>query len=470
MPPPRLAQLFRPRYQLPSLRGQLLRLLLGTLGILWLGTLGFAFVHAHEIADEIADRALARTASLLLGVVHSQGKALPALQEPYPIAFQVWSGNTLLLRSEDAPETSPLTTEEGFSEAMWQGALWRFYTVQDDHVSGHRAQVAQRHDLRYAVAQATVTRLLLPFVLGLPILALAVWLAVGRAMGPLATLADTVARRRSDDFSPLPIQAPAEAVPLQDALNALFRRIDDVLQQERAFTAHAAHELRTPLAALMTQAQVAQRAQDEPTRSRALTRVQEGVERMTRLTRQLLTLARLDPDSVPRASEGEVCRVATLLEEAARIGDAPPLQALAEKLEITVAAPPDLALSGNREWLRMALRNLVDNAIRYGGQDTAQGDRPQHLYLEAGRTPLPDGRSEIWIRVRDEGPGIPAARREEALGRFSRLDGRGEGSGLGLPIVARIAALHGARLHLGPGDPGNPDTPGLAVSLIFPAV
>ncbi|HET7776617.1 MAG TPA: histidine kinase dimerization/phospho-acceptor domain-containing protein, partial [Azospira sp.] len=284
-----------------SLRRRLLLLLLAVSAVLWLTTIAATFLRAHSLADDIFDAHLQLTAHLLLAADPAGGHVDVS---PAPAAaggavlFQIWrkepEGMVLALHSAGAGD-DPLTHSEGFSETEWRGGEWRFYS-QWSGDGQRQVQVAQSHDIRYTLAQEAAMRLLAPLLLGLPLMAAALWVAVGRGLAPLSRIAGQLEQRSPDATAPLgsgPV--PAEVEPLVRALDGLFARIGRLLENERQFTANAAHELRTPLAALKTQAQVALRAEEGQVRLRALLHVLEGTERLGRLVEQLLTLARLDP-------------------------------------------------------------------------------------------------------------------------------------------------------------------------------
>jgi two-component system sensor histidine kinase QseC len=225
-----------------------------------------------------------------------------------------------------------------------------------------------------------------------------------------------------------------------DALNGLFRRVDAALEAERQFTADAAHELRTPLAGLQAQLQVALRARDSMERDRSLAQLQSGLSRASHLVDQMLQLARLDPESgLPDARPVDLGTLAEAV--CAELGP----QVIEKQLDFELAATPRCMVTGQAEWLRVLIRNLVDNAIRY----TSEGGRISIIVARDD-----DG---CRIAVSDSGPGIPADERNAVLRRFHRLNHSGQpGSGLGLAIVTRIADLHGATLRLddGIGSPG----------------
>jgi signal transduction histidine kinase len=231
------------------------------------------------------------------------------------------------------------------------------------------------------------------------------------------------------------------------ALNALFDRLRTSLEQERRFTADAAHELRTPLAAVKTQAQVALGATGEDERSRALGNVVAGTDRATRLVEQLLVLARLDPQKV--LPHGQTVD----LHELARQGVAELAPAAAAKgVEVSLAAGDAAPVAGDAVLLAVLLRNLLDNAVRY---TPAGGEVEVSVRRTTGG---------VSLAVVDNGPGIPEAERGRVFERFHRVLGSGEeGSGLGLSIVRRIADLHRASVSLDAGPGGR----GLRVEVRF---
>ena len=428
-----------------SLRRRLLAMLLGGLTAGWLTTMAFSYRDAHHEIDELFDAQLAQAAQTLLALASEYDDdddiaELEADGHKYQkkFIFQLWDKHGhLLLRSRHAP-TGPLTATDGFSDApQVDGRVWRYYS-QWDRERQLRVQVGEDHHVREELAWHIAGRLLVPGAVGLLLLGAWIWYATRRGLAPLDEVAAQLADRAPDRLGPLaPAQAPEEIRPLLAALNGLFARVDRALENERRFTADAAHELRTPLAALTTQAQVALRAQDAAERDHAIRQIEVGSRRASHLVEQLLTLARLDPAAAPAfdvvplgALAAEVC---------ADHGPA----ALARQVALELDAPQEIAVTGQADMLRILLRNLVDNAVRY----TPPGGK-----VGVGVTAREEG---VILSVADDGPGIPAAERENVLRRFHRLAGQDiEGSGLGLSIVARIADLHGARLELGDRAPG----------------
>ncbi|MDP1532971.1 MAG: histidine kinase dimerization/phospho-acceptor domain-containing protein, partial [Rubrivivax sp.] len=284
--------------------------------------------------------------------------------------------------------------------------------------------------------------------------ALAVWWVVGRALRPVDAVARQVATLDAQALAPLDEtgRLPDELAPLRTALNALIRRVAEAFDNERRFTADAAHELRTPLAALKVQAQVALRAQADDIRQHALSQVIAGVDRMTHLVEQLLTLARVDPASqgAAPAPMDPADTVAALCAELL-----PLARQRGQNLAVDVAEGCRIAVSA--AWLQIALRNLLDNALRYAG-DGAQ------IAVRFARTG-----SACTLSVADDGPGVPPALRAQLSARFVRGEVEGEGCGLGLSIVARIAVLSHARLELGEGLPRMSGGHGFQATLHFEA-
>ncbi|MFN6961520.1 MAG: ATP-binding protein [Rhodocyclaceae bacterium] len=336
--------------------------------------------------------------------------------------------------------------------AGWLGAVGIAYVETRNEVM-ELLEKREQHEkferkVQKELAEHLLMTMLTPLVFGLPILAAWIWFVTRRSLGPLDAMTTEIARRAPERLDPVvPASAPREVRPLLEALNALFARVDQAMRNERVFTADAAHELRTPLAAIRAQAQVAARARDAAEREHALAQLEASARRGSHLVEQLLTLARLDPAARPAMGEVRLDRLAA--EVCADHGTA----ALAKHLTLDLDAPQPVPIEGNEAMLRILLRNLVDNAVRY----TPAGGKVVVAVTHR------DG--EAALAVSDSGPGIPPEQRADALRRLHRLAGQEiEGSGLGLSIVARIAELHHARLELAEGI----GRPGLTVRLTFP--
>jgi two-component system, OmpR family, sensor histidine kinase QseC len=436
-----------------SMRRKLLLILLGSVAVVWIGTAAVSYVDARHELDELLDAHLAQSASLLIA---QAGHDVEEIEEHAPdmqryarrVAFQFWEGGTQLrLHSSNAPGARLSQRDEGFSDVRIDGQRWRVFSGWDRK---HRyvVQVGERLGTRDEIVATMARNLLVPLVVALPVLALLIAFTIGRVLRPLQLLNRQVEHRAPDNLALLDVQdAPAEVAPLVVNLNRLFERVQASIENERRFTADAAHELRTPLAAIRAQAQVARGATRDPEREHALDNVIAGCDRAAHLVQQLLTLARLEPAHFNTARAP--CDLRTVAEEA--IADTMSF-ALARRVEIDLGEGASGVVQADPRLLGILLRNLLDNAVRYSPSDSTV-----HVRLGA-RNLIP------YVTVADEGPGVPRDERERLGQRFHRLAG-GEiaGTGLGLSIVRRIAQLHGALLTFGEAPGG-----GLAVSVEFP--
>ncbi|NJD24274.1 MAG: two-component sensor histidine kinase [Betaproteobacteria bacterium] len=437
-----------------SLRRRLLGLLLGGVTAAWMATMLFSYVDAHHEVDALFDAQLAQVAQSLLALArHETGDAIEDLGDAghkyqRGIRFQIWrSDGKLVMRSKNAPDT-PLTATAGFSEASDESGHWRHFSQWNSERS-LQVQVSEDHQIRDELIGHIAWRLLLPALFGLPLIGLWVWLATRQALSSLDDIARQIARRAPQQLQGLtPASAPEEIRTIIEALNDLFQRVDTALENERRFTTDAAHELRTPLAALLAQLHVALHARDEDERNRSLMQLQSGLARAVHLVDQMLQLARLDPESA--LPERRMVDLGQLAESVcAELGP----MILARRMEFDLDATPGCQIAGHPEWLRVLLRNLLDNAIRY---TPAGGTVRMTIARQDGA---------VTLAVSDNGPGIAKAERVAVMHRFHRACGHEEpGSGLGLSIVARIAELHGAALELADGIGSQ----GLSVRLEWP--
>ena len=431
--------------RLRSLRWRLLGAVCAAVLLLWLLTGWLSYTQAQHEAEELMDGNLAQTGRLLLAILHDNEDDLRELAgrlatvrgaadniyEP-PLEFQIGRGDgSILARSEAAPNL-PVLGVAGYSDILRKDASWRVLNVASGD-GRFRVQVAQSIDLRDRAALEVASQTVLPLALLSPVLILLIYLSVLRALRPLDRLAGEVAARSPDNLAALPDQqVPTEALPLVGAINRLFRRVARTLDNERRFTADAAHELRTPLAALKVHTQVARLSREDAQRDHALRQIEHGVDRATRLVEQLLRLARLDPLNTlpePRAVKLHALVDGTI--DALR-------QATPDAAQrITHTLPPDTpAVAGDADLLQIALRNLLDNALRY---------TPAQAAIQVA---VEDDGQALNLVVCDNGPGVPADTLARLGERFFRGASSAEGSGLGLAIVARIMTLHGGRLEL----------------------
>lgn len=452
-----------------SLAQRLTAMVLGFVLVTWLVTVGVAwFVTQHEL-NELLDAHLAQTAALLAtGEVDGDDDddalvQAPTLLHKYQsrVAFQIWHKGRLRARSTDAPD-APLAPAEarGLSNQRVGGASWRVYTAVREkkgrvrdviHVGEHLS--ARRH-----VLLASLRGTLLPLLVALPLLAAGIWWAVRRALLPLRRLSATVAARRPQALQPLPEDdVVPEVRPLVRALNDLFERVREQLASERRFTADAAHELRTPIAAIRMQAQVAQGATQDAERHAALAATIAGCDRATRLVEQLLQLARLEAEvSDADAREGGhgQCDLAAVAAQQVRDLQAQ-ADARGQHIELQVSAQA-LTVLMSATLAAVLLRNLIDNALRYG----PDGGRVAVTLLPATAA------AGVQLVVEDAGPGLADADLARLGERFFRVLGSGQsGSGLGWSIVRRLARLHGLDIGLD----RSPLLGGLRVTVRWPA-
>jgi two-component system OmpR family sensor kinase len=350
--------------------------------------------------------------------------------------IQVWRQDGAVVFVSSARVVPPVRAPVGLSTVAADGGDWRVYRID---ARNQIVQIAQPMSLRRDRAASAALRVLAPLAVALPLLALLVWFVVGRGLAPLTGLARSVAARGPRALEPLPeATVPEEARPLVAALNDLLARLGRALDRERAFIGDAAHELRTPIAAVGLQLQVLERARPGPEREQALARLEAGVERSARLVQQLLELARQGEAMADRAPAR--VDLAAVAREVV-VEQAPQAQARGIDLGLDASAAQ---IEGDAEGLRVALGNLVDNAIRY----TPPGGKVDVRVRTEG--------AEVIAEVLDTGPGIPPEERERVFDRFYRGGAAaGSGSGLGLAIVREIATRHGATVELRDRDGGQ---------------
>lgn len=425
-------------WQRASLRQRLLALMLTAIALIWIGTAAFTYHDAREEFDEVLDGHLAQAASLLLVQASHDLDELETEHAPLlhkyarRVAFQIWEkGRRLRLHSANAPQQPLADNERGFSDSTIDGIGWRVFSTWDE--SGEfLIHVAERTDVRDELARDIANNLLQPLLLSLPLLAILLWVAVARGLKPLVSLTREVEQREPGNLASLDTSsAPREVMPLIERLNRLFAGIAASLQKESRFTADAAHELRTPIAAIKAQAQVARAASSDAERNHALDNAILACDRASRLIAQLLTLARVD---TPDNSVLEPCQLGDI---AAEVIAALAPAAVEKGVQLELLAAAETTVQGNPELLRVLLRNLLDNAI----QHTSSGTSVQvDIDVEPGAT---------CLSVSDNGPGIAEDERARVLERFYRpLGTQSSGSGLGLSIVKRIAEVHDATLQI----------------------
>ncbi len=436
-----------------SLKRRLLVLALSTVVAVWLAAATYTYFDAREEFGEILDAHLAQTASLL--VIQASHELNEVETEHTPllhryslrVAFQVWErGRLLRLHSANAPGLPLSDRERGFSNKVIDGERWRVFSTWDASRK-NLIQVAELTNDREELSRAVVNNLLVPLWFSLPVLAFLLWLSVTRSLRPLDKLTGEVAQREPDNLAPLNTgTAPREVVPLIERLNNLFVRIDASMQKERRFTADAAHELRTPVAAIKAQAQVARTASGDTERDHALDNAIAGCDRAAHLIDQLLTLARIDTLG---AETTESCQLREIASEI--IASIAPT-ALNRDVRLELMEGDETSVRGNPVLLRILLRNLLDNAVNHTPSGTS-------VYISITKE-----QGQICLSVSDNGPGIAESELDKLGERFYRpLGTSASGSGLGLSIVKRIAEIHSAALQFSSQKNGS----GFSVCVLF---
>jgi two-component system, OmpR family, sensor histidine kinase QseC len=447
-----------------TLQRRVMLFLLLSAPLVWAVGLLYGLHHAQVEINELFDTQQVRLARQVLSTLPSA--SLGVIAAPLPAAAKqplgaadvddlsiaVWNRQGQLLLADREGVRLPRSGDgAGFVDQVIDAQAWRVYYQRD--ASGEwLVAVGQESEERDELVQAIVVGQLLPWVLTLPALLLAMAVAVRQAMKPVRSLVETLQQRAPDDLRPLPeAGTPEDLKPLVQAMNMLFARIENHFEHERRFTADAAHELRTPLAALQAQwdaARLEAERSGQPSLP-AQAKIAEGLARLSRMVTQMLALARLEHlgAQVRHTPVDWIVLVEELFSE---------LLPLAEqrRVELECEWPPKgaapLLRSGDSHLIALMLRNLLDNALRH----TPAGGRVK-LRLAADA-----------IEVVDQGPGVPTQHLQRLGDRFFRLPGQADsGSGLGLSIVKRVAALHGLALSWQQGASMGAAPPGFSVRL-----
>lgn len=380
------------------------------------------------------------------------GIALPkninANDHNFYIEFQVWDAqNHLLLHSPGAPVIPFTDGAPGLANVTLKSQAWRVYTLTDKNTH-YTLMIAEHINYRQALENRLTQDSIYIMLLSYPFLALLIWFIVGKALYILKRVTLEVSHRAPSFLEPFDLTAvPAEIIPLIEALNHLFGRLRDAFEREKRFTGDAAHELKTPLAAISAQAQAALRVSRDSNRE-ALTKILEGVNRSNHVIQQLLTLSRM----VPEATTQDFTTV-KLAREVADMAAMLAPEAIQKNIELEFLSPDSPAtIQGNATAISILIRNLIDNAIRY---------TPPEGWVTIE---IKANEQQVILIVTDSGPGIPSELRERVFERFYRIVGNeSPGSGLGLGIVQQIAKLHKAKVLLSTPKNGI----GLEVQVIF---
>ncbi|WP_336056878.1 ATP-binding protein [Nitratireductor sp. CH_MIT9313-5] len=437
-----------------SIRTRLVAILTVSTGLIWLLATGWIYYSTQEEVEQVLDARLMEAARMVNSLLSDDrielsgnggegaGAALSRdnLGLPYDrqLFCQIWSlEGGLVGRSENAPETSQDDSSEGFSETIADGEAWRIYTIRNDAL-GVRVTVGDSLSVRERLVGDVIKGLVIPAMLILPFMIIGILVSVKRGLLPLDRMARALSSRAAEDLSPLESDpVPIEIKPTVDALNELFRRVEEVRERERSFTAFAAHELKTPLAGVKTQTQIALASQDVEVHARALRQIAVGVDRTSRLVKQLLDLATVEAAGPERKSD--LIDPSRVLQQ---IRDELPSDAVRARVKIEGSLDLHGRIPGEAQFLSMALRNLLENALNHS---------PDEAEVLCRVHPA-DGLLNFIIE--DEGPGISSDEIDQVINKFARGSNRSaSGSGLGLAIVQVSVGRIGGEFSLVPRQP-----------------
>lgn len=446
-----------------SLRGRLLALLISLMCLLMAAGTATTYLEARATSQRMYDESMRQTGELLLQLAQheleehgpSLGEALlraETLPGPFAFRYQVWTEDLRAsYRTANAPRTPMMPLNyTGFGWTVIDGQRWRSFSLWNQ---GHnlQLQIAEPEESHRELPSEFFWSLVSTLAVLLALGGGLIWWIIAHSFHAVRTAAQRVAARSAGDLHPIDAEhVPQEVAPLLTALNRLLERMREALDLERHFTADAAHELRTPLAAIRANAQVMQGARSREEFASASGDLLTSVDRSGRLIEQLLALARLDSGTDTRSRFAHL-DLATLV--CAQVEEQLPFAAR-RQVRVESNAVTSMVL-GDRDLLGILLRNLIDNAIRYSPPDS----RVSVACVQHGRF--------VELTVSDAGVGVEPAERTRIFERFYRVSGSQDyGSGLGLSIVQRVAELHGAHLEVGSG----PQNRGLCIVVRFPSM
>ncbi len=463
-----------------SLRQYLLSTLLGLMAVLLLVSAVAGYLESRHELEEVFDAELAQHAKVLrvslAPVIERHGHVMAveswhgdeettdaqqvddaserdATGHAYEnkIAFQLWSSAGVLLGRSNSAPTQPFSSfVAGYSDQLHGEHEWRIFTLQTS--DGGWIQVGHRDDVRGELSAEIAAQTIVPGLLLIPIMALAIVLVLRFALRPLQQLVNTLNERTPTQLDPLKEQlAPVEVQPLVRSFNALMQRLSDVFQQQKRFIADAAHELKTPLAALQIHTENALAVEGEE-RQQALLHIKEGIARTNRLIEQLLLLSRLEHQRNPvnqTLPQGSPCDLTAITRQ---LFDELNVLARRKQQRLQLNGAEQAVVVASEMPLRAMLRNLIDNALRYSPSESS-------VIVTISR----DDTGLCW-RICDHGPGITAEAKERVFEPFFRVLGNeASGTGLGLAIAREAADQLGAHIQLMDNSPT-----GLCVSVRWP--
>lgn len=427
-----------------SLRRRLLLWISIPILIAALLTLIIGFFFAWHEVDEVYDAQLVHSAKVMLQLTQHEikkgqdfelGLENPNLSHEYErnIGFRLWVDTNLVSQSPNTVNFKNFEAPPGFSNYKIGEHTWRFFVFLDPE-NKIQIEISERYDIRYELVFQIMGALILPGIIFIPLILVIIWIGIRQGMKPITDLSEQVNRRSSKDLSPIAQKQVAKEIqPITHALNELFKRIEESFSREREFTDHAAHELRTPLAAMKTQTQVLRKKTGEKAGSDdGLQNLEASIDRAARLVDQLLALARLQNEDMPKVK----VNLSECLQDC--IADIQKMtQTKGHTLNVNIR--DNVHLLGHEDSLAIMLKNFLENAVKY----TPEGGTID-VSLSA------DGELSIC----DTGPGIPQAEQEKVFNKFYRADKTGKtGSGLGLSIAKWIADAHNLQISLANNKP-----------------
>jgi signal transduction histidine kinase len=433
-----------------SIARHLLAWMLGALGVGSLLLVGASYLTTLEEMNEVFDDNLRQVAMAVashhrmsagseVALTRDELPPLASLYDQYgdfDYVTLVWTRDGALRYVSDPAVSLPFTPVAGLARVDAGSERWHVYTLV---LPSGVVQAAQRASARRALAGESASQVLTIALMLALVTAVMLAVALRRGLRPLDAAADDVARRSAVSLAPIEERGtPLEIHPLIRAINGLMRRLSQAFDAQRRFVADAAHELRSPVAALRLQLQRLERARDDAQRAEAAAELRAGVDRSQRLIEQLLNLSRVEPDAPARLEPVDLGDLARAVVAARSI------EADERGIDLGAEAGDGIVVQADRAELEMVLENLVGNALRH-----ASGRIDVRAAVLSGRPAL---------QVIDDGPGVPEADRERVFDRFHRGEtSRGTvGSGLGLAIVRAVCERHGATvtLHTGPWERG----------------
>ena len=365
------------------------------------------------------------------------------------VHFQIWNNkNELILRSYNFQEFEEPPLKLGFEQIEHENLSWQSLTIRTK--SNFTIQVMQQNSFRLMVERQLTNDSILVLLVMYPTLGIMIWIIVGKGMSPINKVTNNVKKRRPHQLSPIKMKTlPEEIQPLINALNDLFKNLNDTLLREKRFAANAAHELKTPMAALKARVQLAQK-QKGPDLQASLVNLIEIVDRCTHIINQLLVLSRMISDnSLTKPEKVDLINTCNnVINE---------LQYAAQNKNIKLNFQIDKAtkaykILSNDSYIHILIRNIVDNAIRYSDPKTTVSIK---LYVKD---------KKIHLDIQDQGPGLTDKMKKRIFERFFRVLGTKEqGSGLGLSIVKEIAVINQAKISILDSTSGQ----GLLIRVIF---